>query len=238
MQRINDEAISTAFQFSGPLQDAIQRAQERLSSAFGDQRAPQQDTLDRAGRALGDLPGRITSENLSPAGTRRAIADVEALARPAIEAANRLADFATALTDARESARRADEEARQRVQDLQSEVSRNPNDRTLQAQLRAAQAGAAELGQRRQAVERDVRRGFGEAGLGPQANQARQQQVQADADASKRFAEDLKRQGDLIAEGFDIARPALEEFGRKLEQDLIKLGEAAKADRQNAAQII
>jgi len=238
LQRINDEAISTAFQFSGPLQDAIQRAQERLSSAFGDQRAPQQDTLDRAGRALGDLPGRITNENLSPAGTRRAIADVEALARPAIEAANRLADFATALTDARESARRADEEARQRVQDLQSEVSRNPNDRTLQAQLRAAQAGAAELGQRRQAVERDVQRGFGEAGLGPQANQTRQQQVRTDSDATSRFAEDLKRQGDLIARGFDIARPALEEFGRQLEQDLTALGEAAKADRQNAAQII
>ena len=238
LQRINDEAISTAFQFSGPLQDAIQRAQERLSSAFGDQRAPQQDTLDRAGRALGDLPGRITNENLSPAGTRQAIRDIEALARPAIEAANRLSDFATALTAAQESARRADEEARQRVQDLQSEVSRNPNDRALQAQLRAAQAGAAELAQRRQAVERDVKRGFGEAGLGPQANQTRQQQVRTDSDAASRFAEDLKRQGDLIARGFDIARPALEEFGRQLEQDLTALGEAAKADRQNAAQII
>jgi hypothetical protein len=87
-------------------------------------------------------------------------------------------------------------------------------------------------------VERDVQRGFGEAGLGPQANQTRQQQVRADSEATSRFAEDLKRQGDLIARGFDIARPALEEFGRQLEQDLNALGEAAKADRQNAAQII
>jgi len=238
LQRINDEAISTAFQFSGPLQDSIQRAQERLASAFGDRRVQQQDTLDRAGRALGDLPSRITTENLSPAGTRRAIAEIEALARPAVEAASRLGDFADALRNAEASAKRADEQARSRVEDLRAEVSRNPNDRGLQAQLRAAESGAAEVARRRQQVEADVRRGLTETGAGAAANRGRQQQVQRDADAASRFAQDLTRQGELISRGFEIARPAIEEFARKLQQDLAALGEAAKADRQDAANIL
>ena len=238
LQRINDEAISTAFQFSGPLQDSIQRAQERLASAFGDRRVQQQDTLDRAGRALGDLPSRIATENLSPAGTRRAIAEIEALARPAVEAASRLGDFADALTSAEGAAKRADEQAKARVEELRTEVSRNPNDRGLQAQLRAAESGAADVARRRQQVEADVRRGFTEAGAGADANKGRQQQVQRDADAASRFAQDLTRQGELISRGFEIARPAIEEFARKLQQDLAALGEAAKADRQDAANIL
>jgi hypothetical protein len=238
LQRINDEAISTAFQFSGPLQDSIQRAQERLASAFGDRRVQQQDTLDRAGRALGDLPSRITTENLSPAGTRRAIAEIEALARPAVEAASRLGDFADALTSAEGAAKRADEQAKARVEELRAEVSRNPNDRGLQAQLRAAESGATEVARRRQQVEADVRRGFAETGAGADANRGRQQQVQRDADAASRFAQDLTRQGELISRGFEIARPAIEEFARKLEQDLTALGEAARSDRQDAAKIL
>jgi hypothetical protein len=238
LQRINDEAISTAFQFSGPLQDSIQRAQERLASAFGDRRVQQQDTLDRAGRQLGDLPGRVTAENLSPAGTRRAISDIEALARPAIEAAARLGDFADALRNAEASAKRADEQARSRVEDLRAEVSRNPNDRGLQAQLRAAESGAAEVARRRQQVEGDVRRGFQEVGAGPDANRNRQRQVQQSADAINRFVGDLNRQGDLIAKGFEVARPAMEQFASQLEQDLRALGEAAKADRANAGQLL
>lgn len=238
LQRISDEAQATAFQFSGPLQDEIQRAQERLAAAFGDRNVAQQDILNQAGRRLGDIPDRVTQENLSPTGTRRAINEIEAFARPAIQATERLTEFANALNGAEESVRRADEQAKARVEELRAEVSRNPNDRGLQAQLRTAEAGAAEVARRRQQVELGVRRGFDETAAGPEANRNRQQQVQQEADAASRFADDLKRQGDLIARGFDTARPAVEEFAVKLEEDLQALGAAAKADRQNAKEFL
>ena len=239
IQRVTDDAVAAAVEFSGPLQDNIQKAQQRLAEAFGDTQTRAQTQLEQLGRRLEEALNSASGGQEDRRAVRARIDAIRQEAAPILGAQQELVDFAEALKSAADAARRSEQQAQDRLQEATANAEDLPGSRAAQIQQRAAAQTAAEATRRRQEIEAQTQGGRNAAAVGDTEEiRRRRQNVGTLSGGLNRFQRDAERQQERLRRGFELTSGELGNFQEKLQSDILAIEERAKQDPLNAQKIL